>query len=458
MRKIIFPIIFLLCASFASASLSDDLRLRHQYENNATDSSGNGYDGTEHDGVTYTQNDAFIGTYSLNLTGTSPKPYVSFPSLATMGITLNGDWTVCHAVKMGNAMDLGGASTWSGFEGDTYAYFEWNNVDANKIDFKYHDGSYKTTYSNELIQKERWYALCVSHQDSGNKFAIYLNGTVGTNNTDDGSLTTYSGSNFLGNRDYGQSTRELFFDELTIWNRTLSSSEIQEWSDDILSGQDPFDTSTALEIISYNCTSCDPPGNASPFTTDDTTPSFWVETNKDAVCAIADVDLNYTAMTENASYRNCTGTITHYCVLHPDDQLLINETDSLYIACRDTEGNENSSSTSGELIIDLSSYTETLGEDAIDAGIVTSTLTSPTVYENQQVYIRNSNNNQAVGTFDRLVIKDDQRWAFNYKTAIETLINELFNMTPIFYAAEYRDLTFQQVNDSVRTLIDETNN
>ncbi len=97
------------------------------------------------------------------------------------------------------------------------------------------------------------------------------------------------------------------------------------------------------------------------------------------------------------------------------------------------------------------------GEAAIQAGIDTSLIGgSATVYSNQQVYIRDLNNNQTLGTFDRLAAFSSQRWAFNYLTSVESPIIGLFNITTAFYAAEYSQMTYQQVNDSVRGMIDGT--
>jgi len=157
--------------------------------------------------------------------------------------------------------------------------------------------------------------------------------------------------------------------------------------------------------------------------------------------------------------RNCTDTggMNHTCTLLPSDGLIINETTGyVYIACQDTSGNENVSSTSEPLEISLQNL-QTVGEDAIQAGIETSAIgATATIYTNQQVYLRDLNNNQTLGTFDKVASYALKRWAFNYLTSTETFIPGLFNITTAFYAAEYQYMTFQQVNDSVRELINNT--
>lgn len=216
---------------------------------------------------------------------------------------------------------------------------------------------------------------------------------------------------------------------------------------------------TPASITFRNLTSGNVGGDTNPpYDTNDTTPTFRINTNKNASCAIDNEDLNYTTMIEGDSERNCstTGSTSHVCTLQPSDGLIINETTGyVYIACRDTIGNENVTSTSGALEISLQNL-PTVGEGAIEAGIKASTIWPATVYTNQQVYIRNLNNDQVLGTFDKVASYELQRWAFNYLTSTETPISNLFNLTTAFYATEYQYLTFKEVNESVRDLIDDT--
>jgi hypothetical protein len=228
----------------------------------------------------------------------------------------------------------------------------------------------------------------------------------------------------------------------------------------ICDGACNYSDTTPPTIQTYNCTSCGG-DNESPYTTQDTTPTFTITTNLNANCAIGTSDENYSTMVSNIE-RNCTTTsgTSHICTLPYSDGLIINETDDVYIACQNIfSGNENITSTSGAMFMDITtSQTEVLGEDAIRAGINSSAIwpSNPTLYQNQQVYIRDLNDNQVLGTFDWFVSYSDKRWGFNYLTGVESFISGLFNITPSFYTEEYQDLTYKDVNDSVRTLIDNT--
>ena len=105
-------------------------------------------------------------------------------------------------------------------------------------------------------------------------------------------------------------------------------------------------------------------------------------------------------------------------------------------------------------LIGLSNFV--IAEDAIQAGIDASGISNATVYNNQKVVVRDLDNNQVIMTFDKFVVKGNQRWAFRYKTAIDSFISELFNIPGVLYAIEYTDMAFQEVKDSVRALINET--
>jgi len=292
--------------------------------------------------------------------------------------------------------------------------------------------------------------------NSDTNYAIFQNGTSSAS-TIAGTLKNLTLLG-IGSTSTGDVITDGILDLCFLYNGTLTATNL---SDIALNGISVAADTTPPVISLYNCTSCSPPDTVEPFNTTDTTPTFKITTNEDALCAIADVDKNYTAMVDGAySYRNCTNTggQQHNCTLHPNDALILNETDYVYFGCRDNSGNENLTSTSGPQEISMTTAeVETEGESAIRAGIDTSAIgPSPTIYDNQRVYIRNLNNVQKTGIFDRLAFYGNKRWAFNYITSIEDPIDGLFNITPAFYTAEYQETTYQLINDSVRKMINET--
>ena len=295
---------------------------------------------------------------------------------------------------------------------------------------------------------------------NGASFKTYYNGTAICSATF-GTFTYNLDSFTIGGDTAATNKASCHIDEISIYSAAHTEEEVNQQINRFY----PFAASapdTTPPIITYiNCTSCytDTTPETAPYQTNDTTPTFNITTNEAAVCAIADVNLNYTAMVSEDSLRNCTptGGTQHFCTLQPSDALILNETDYVYVGCKDSSGNGNKTSSSGPLEISLQQV-EVHSEEAIQAGIEASVIwPGAAVHTNQQVYLRSSNNNQLRGTFDKLAVSGSQRWAFNYITSVESFINGLFNITPAFYAAEYEKMTFQQINGSVRAFINSTN-
>ena len=216
---------------------------------------------------------------------------------------------------------------------------------------------------------------------------------------------------------------------------------------------------TPPSITSINCTSCvdDSTPDQAPYETADTTPTFDITTNENAWCRIADEDWNYTTM---GSSRDCTsgdGTEQHTCTLNAFDELKFTPIDYAYIGCKNNAGKENTASTSGILNMTITNI-GTNSSIAIERGITTSSASSAAIYTNQQVYVRDLSNNQALGTFDKVAVYGGQRWAFNYidLSVNESSVGTFYNLTPIFYFLEMVNLTSQNIINQVATLINTT--
>ena len=97
---------------------------------------------------------------------------------------------------------------------------------------------------------------------------------------------------------------------------------------------------------------------------------------------------------------------------------------------------------------------ETEGDDAIVTGTLNK-LPNSIIHDTQQVYIRLSNGTQQLGTFDKFVINNSQRWAFNYITTGESYTS-MNNITPSFYVLEMIDLNTANIIQVVEDFIDET--
>jgi len=297
----------------------------------------------------------------------------------------------------------------------------------------------------------KWFELCILRNSSANAF--FINGILNNSQSaGGGSLNpSVTQSWYVGaNVKYSSWSFIGTMNDLSVYNYALTPRNITDRYNKVW---------IPPSIIKINLTS----GNggvgdtSSPYTTNDTTPTFAIETDRNAICAIDNEDLDYMTMITEDILRNCSTTdgVNHVCTLQPSDGLIINETTgNAYIACKNSYGIEKSDA----LTIALTEI-EATGEEAIETGIKQSNIgATATIYTNQQVYLRDLDNNQVLATFDKVALYDLQRWAFNYLTSTESPISGLFNLTTAFYAAEYQYMTFKEVNESVRDFIDNTVN
>lgn len=224
---------------------------------------------------------------------------------------------------------------------------------------------------------------------------------------------------------------------------------------------DEISSSGRPEITFYNLTSEGGTGctnwntdKSNACTTSDTTPTIYVNTTENGFCAIGKSDLNYTDLGDG---RQCLGgtTTNHTCTLLPQDQLT-EEISYVYIGCKNNDGNQNLTSTSGALKMSVpTSIFENAGRFQIEQGISKALPTGYTLYTDQKIYARNSANNQSTGIFDKVAKWMNNIWAFNYLTGNDTAVG-MFNVTPVLYASEMTNVTNSSINASVYDLITNT--
>ncbi|MFC1800566.1 hypothetical protein ACFLYT_00755 [Nanoarchaeota archaeon] len=186
--------------------------------------------------------------------------------------------------------------------------------------------------------------------------------------------------------------------------------------------------------------------------TDDTTPTFKITTDIPANCRISDTNDTFNTM---GISRGCTGTETTEltCTLTTQDSLILGGTDYVYVACNNRE-------TITEITMDLqenASIGDGLSKNAtqaILAGIDASGLVTPTLYQDQQVYLRYSDNTQKLATVDMVAVQGNQRWLLNY--LINETATDITSIGTIVNVWENISLTYNQIVDQVRNFIDST--
>lgn len=297
-------------------------------------------------------------------------------------------------------------------------------------------------------------------QNGSTDLRIYINGVL--NATD----TTTTGTQGVGNSPtrIGEGNDlnmpvTANIDEMKFWNTT--ALDLASVLEDYNSGNGvpcAGGGETPPTILSYNlstpsadCTSW-PSGSCS---TADSTPTVMITTDENADCAFGLLDKNYTYYSGLGVNRSCenSGTQSLICTLRPEDELVY-EDNTLYITCRDSSGNENTTSTSGQLSLTLSGL-ESGSEEAIEAGIENALVSGYTLYNDQQVYARKLDGTQGSGRFDRVAKKGTKVWAFNHITKGEEHVG-MFNLTPVLYVLEMANITNSTIINTVELMINAT--
>lgn len=169
------------------------------------------------------------------------------------------------------------------------------------------------------------------------------------------------------------------------------------------------------------------------------------------------MDANYSTMmnyTTNGASRRCMsgdGLTLHICTLTSQDALPP-ESGVMYIACKNlVDGSEGLRSSSGPIqITGIASSPQA----AIDFGVHHSVVwPGATIYQNQQVWLRDTTHQPLLTTVDRVVVYGNHRWLFNY--ANNTFLG-LFNISPVLYSLEMGNMTIFQVEGNVTAYINAT--
>lgn len=217
---------------------------------------------------------------------------------------------------------------------------------------------------------------------------------------------------------------------------------------------------TNYNLTNANCTVWNIDRNI-PCNTSSLTPTVKFDTDESAYCAIAAsalgiLDKNHTDMGES---RQCTGpsagegTQTHSCTVTNQDSIVY-ESSYIYISCKDENGNQNSTSTSGPLKLNVTEL-ETTARDSIELGISNALLSGYSIYNDQKLYARNAANSQSVGVFDKVAKKLSKIWAFNRIGVADNNVN-MFNVTPVLFTFEFANKTSTYITNQTELLINAT--
>jgi len=228
---------------------------------------------------------------------------------------------------------------------------------------QYGDGGWHWVYSAPAgITRNTWFHYIMTKTNNERKF--YVNGVLVLTYT----FTPTSGVTWsIGDAGAGILGKYTVYDEWYMWNRTLPQAEIDSLYNSGAGDYYPFTVPPAgppnIDDSTWNCSSATENQDAWQTSKDavinvtDSTPTIRFTTSENADCAIGTTLDNYTTLIAGDSDRNCTttGSTDQVCTLPVADALTSGIISNLTVGCRDTTGNENTSSTSGFLKINYTS-------------------------------------------------------------------------------------------------------
>lgn len=257
MKKLILLIIgfALVSPSFSQLTLSDSLIAHYPFNNNANDSTGNGYNGTVY-GATLTE-DRF-GT---------PNSAYEFDGV--------DDFINCDSILDVSSQDTVSISTWfypqQIFSNNQYSGLGFGKKTTGTLQLRvrtdtdsrfqaHHASAFENNSTsmrgNSTFNYNQWYHLVAIYSD--NNVKMYINGSAQTFNSGNGNLLSNIPQNSIfriGSSFVDNDVQKFFhgkLDEIRVYNRGLSNSEIDSLyneSNPVLSIPESSSNSTVFEVF-----------------------------------------------------------------------------------------------------------------------------------------------------------------------------------------------------------------
>lgn len=245
MKKEVILTLFLICASFAIAGVLDHSSGLTNYwkldeaSDPVIDSWGSN-NGTSLGGVTQgvtgkiDNASQFDGIYGTKIIA-SPIEFETGAFSISFWIKSSGDLA-------SNMIPIGSGS-YPGY----YIQIKGSAV-GNKLTFRTSNGTPNDLNANSTITDTDWHHIVLTRDGSGNK-KLYLDGVQDNVTTNDGSRDTTNGQNFqIGSSGWGQPFNGTI-DDVAVWNRALSESEVLALYSNPEQGAIPEVNSKALQIF-----------------------------------------------------------------------------------------------------------------------------------------------------------------------------------------------------------------
>ena len=242
MKKLAFilPFLFLFTPLFAQAALTDNILSYWKFDENtgttAADATGDGYTATLHAGAGW--GSPFLGVSSLSLVSASSQ-YASFSSVnITSNFTFSAWFKTSYSgAQQAIASDSGAANSLQMKVQTTGALQFFYNISGSNVTI---NSSGVSTANNGS-----WHNILVTCVNHG-ACTLYFDGTnVGSASIAGSGLTTAVTFGVIGELSAGATYFNGLIDEVGIWNRALSSTEITQLYNSGAGLQYPFATAVA---------------------------------------------------------------------------------------------------------------------------------------------------------------------------------------------------------------------
>ena len=179
----------------------------------ATDSSGNGNNGTLVNGAAWTT-DSKVGGGAMSFDGVDDKINTGSDFISTSPLTVSA-WIYVRSVGKISGRIIDNGKTWF-------------RIGANQVAFTDNSGTNQAQSSAGSLQYNQWVLVTVTRDNSG-VTNIYINGSLsGSPNQNAGAPIGGTTNIVVGNSSYGDRTLDGILDDIRIYNRILSPSEIIE--------------------------------------------------------------------------------------------------------------------------------------------------------------------------------------------------------------------------------------
>ena len=227
-------------STFQPPNLSGGLVAYYPFNGNANDASGNGHDGTVFGTILTTNR---FGTLNCAYYFPGNGERISVPASDSLNL-LNG-YTLAAWINF----EVGGLSSPRIIDKFTYSFFTLNNGSSRSLGMYFSDQT--ALYATNTISSGQWYHVVSSYDLHQRK--IYVNGSLVASDSTTFALIANSLPLEIGRKPvYGFDSFKGIIDDVRIYNRALSDSEVQQLYGNTDRGQIVGSMSIITQPASHN--------------------------------------------------------------------------------------------------------------------------------------------------------------------------------------------------------------